>query len=290
LEPVDLVQKVETPVYHSPRHGSIIQNKESNKVISENDNIYHVDEVFEAYITRATDLANTDADTVNLENKRTGKEKKESRAVLQELKTLLVSKQMEWRVREAKALARQQGTDYSEPEPVPESVPVMASGLLSDSPGVETGSGQLYNLADIAWAAQDRGHQRCPAGVFFSDTSGSDSDSGLELLGKNKLFRRPLRPAAIKYQAARDIGGRVETVSNIDGRGKTVSDRQINIQPVGFDSKWVSRPYKMKIYYVFDLYSSLAAAAVAVCLQMRAGGREGAVEESFGDSYSDVDN
>jgi hypothetical protein len=62
------------------------------------------------------------------------------------------------------------------------------------------------------------------------------------LLGKNKLFRRPLRPAANKYQTGRDIGGRVETVSNIDGSGKTgmektVSDRQINTQPVGFDSK-----------------------------------------------------
>ena len=136
---------------------------------------------------------------------------------------MLVSKQKEWKVREAKALARQQETEYSEPEPVPESVPVMASGLLSARPGVETDSGQLYNQADIAWAAQDRGHQHCPP-----DTSGSDSDSCLELLGKNKLFRRPLRPAAIKYQAGRDIGG---------SRGKTVSDRLINTQPVGFDSK-----------------------------------------------------
>ena len=75
MEPVDLVQKVETPVDHSPSHVSIIQNQESNKVISENDNIQHVDEVFEAYITKATaDLANTDADTINLENKRTGEE------------------------------------------------------------------------------------------------------------------------------------------------------------------------------------------------------------------------
>jgi hypothetical protein len=99
-----------------------------------------------AYITSATDLANTDVDAINLENKRTGQEKKESRAVLQELKTVLVSKQKEWKVREAKALARQQGTDYSEPA----SVPVMASEMLSDSPGVETGSGQLYKQAYIA--------------------------------------------------------------------------------------------------------------------------------------------
>ena len=220
---VSTVQKLETTVASSPRHGRDIQNK----VITENFNIYHVDEVFEAYITNATvDLANTD--TINLENKRTGQEKKESRAVLQELKSVLVSKQKEWKVREAKALARQQETEYSEPEPVPESVPVMASGLLSARPGVETDSGQLYNQADIAWAAQDRGHQHSPAGILAFDTSGSDSDSGLELLGKNKLFRRPLRPAAIKYQAGRDIGG---------SRGKTVSDRLINTQPVGFDSK-----------------------------------------------------
>ena len=220
MKPVDpTVQKLETTVASSPRHGRDIQNK----VITENYNIYHVDEVFEAYITNATvDLANTDADTINLENKRTGQEKKESRAVLQELKSVLVSKQKEWKVREAKALARQQGTDYSEPEPEP----VMASGLLSARPGVETDSGQLYNQADIA---QDRGHQHSPAGILAFDTSGSDSDSGLELLGKNKLFRRPLRPAAIKYQAGRDIGGSI--------RGKTVSDRLINTQPVGFDSK-----------------------------------------------------
>ena len=78
-----------------------------------------MDEVFEANITKATvGLSNTDVDTINLENKRTGQEKKESRAVLQELKTVLVSKQKEWKVREAKALARQHGTAYSEPEPV----------------------------------------------------------------------------------------------------------------------------------------------------------------------------
>ena len=93
---VSTVQKLETTVASSPRHGRDIQNK----VITENFNIYHVDEVFEAYITNATvDLANTDADTINLENKRTGQEKKESRAVLQELKSVLVSKQKEWKVR-----------------------------------------------------------------------------------------------------------------------------------------------------------------------------------------------
>ena len=203
---------------HSHKHdGSDMQSN----VITENDDIYHVDEVFEAYITKATaGLSNADVDTVNLENKRTGREKIESRAVLQELKTVLVSKQKEWKVREAKAIARQQGTDYS--EPVPE---LMPSGLLSDSPGGETGSGQLYNQADIARADQDKRHHHCPVGVFFSDTSGSDSDSGLELLGKNKLFRRPVRPAATKYQADRE---------------KTVCARQVNTQPVGFDSKWVS--------------------------------------------------
>eukprot|EP00090_Calanus_glacialis_P007205 TRINITY_DN15665_c0_g1_i5.p1 TRINITY_DN15665_c0_g1~~TRINITY_DN15665_c0_g1_i5.p1 ORF type:complete len:614 (+),score=153.85 TRINITY_DN15665_c0_g1_i5:23-1843(+) len=190
LKPVDsTVQKLETTVASSPRHGRDIQNK----VITENYNIYHVDEVFEAYITNATvDLANTDADTINLENKRTGQEKKESRAVLQELKSVLVSKQKEWKVREAKALARQQGTDYSEPEPVP----VMASGLLSARPGVETDSGQLYNQADIAWAAQDRGHQHYLAGVFFSDTSGSDSGSGLELLGLEQAVQKTIETSS----------------------------------------------------------------------------------------------
>ena len=56
-------------------------------------------------------------------------------------------------------------------------------------------------------------------------------------------------------------------------------------------SEYLGRTVKKKyLICVIYLYFSLAAAAVAMCLQVRAGGREAAVEESFGDSDGDVDN
>merc|ERR1712142_1328174 len=160
-------------------------------------------------------------------------EKKQSRKVLRELKTALVSKQREWKVREARAIARQNGEAYEETD----------------------------NLVDIS----DEDNEDSPCDRLkiqtnaSSDSSCSDSESSTELLGKEMMFRRPLRPAAIKVQTVKG------------GLQSEEDTRLINTQPLGFDN-------------------SLAEAAVATCIQMRAGIGPSDREECFGDSDDSCDD
>ena len=241
------IEKVETPVLNHLDHESNSQAKQRYKVITEVDQVTHVDEVFEAFIDRdapAMDCLAADVMSEE-EKKKTGLEKKQSRKVLQELKTVLVSKQEEWKVREARALARQQGKAESENEHVvTHRQSLDDDSLLDDSLGCDNEPDVTvpYTTSDKAVAAN---HQHCPAGVSFSDSS-SDSDSGLELLGRNKLFRRPLRPAATKHLAPADRVRGDKQGKTTDRQGETTdrparhnetSDRQLNIQPVGFDSR-----------------------------------------------------
>merc|ERR1711953_567234 len=83
-------------------------------VIKEDDEIRHEDEVFEAFIKKdiSTDEGNEDEKRIDEEKNKN--DKKQSRRVLTELKTVLVEKQKEWRVREGKAIARQKGVEYVE--------------------------------------------------------------------------------------------------------------------------------------------------------------------------------
>ena len=244
---------METPVLNPLDHESNSPAKQRYKVITEVDQVTHVDEVFEAFIDRDAPAMDCSAADVmsEEEKKKTGLEKKQSRKVLQELKIVLVSKQEEWKVREARALARQQGKAESENEMTETTKHVVTirqspddDSLLDDSLGCDNEPDVTvpYTTSDKAVAAN---HQHCPAGVSFSDSS-SDSDSGLELLGRNKLFRRPLRPAATKHLALadsnmgympREITYRQGETTDRPARHNMTSDRQLNIQPVGFDSR-----------------------------------------------------
>lgn len=85
------------------------------KVIDEKTEIAHMDEVFEAFIASH----DYDPETLGFDDDFVAKEdveknkasKKQSKKVLNELKTVLVGKQREWEVREARAIARQAKVD-----------------------------------------------------------------------------------------------------------------------------------------------------------------------------------
>ena len=107
---------------------------------------------------------------------------------------MLASKQDEWQVREARALVSQQAEAISESETTQ---PIIVTKRLSP----DDDSLLNDNESDTTTGGIAGSHQHSPLEVSFSDFSGSDSDSGVELLGRNKLFRHPLRPAANKQRA-----------------------------------------------------------------------------------------
>ena len=60
--------------------------------------------------------------------------------------------------------------------------------------------------------AQSPSYLRGPSGLYDSESS-SDSGSGLQMLGKPKLFKRPIRPAANKRRGCLTKSVSVEKVS-----------------------------------------------------------------------------
>jgi len=86
-------------------------------IIQEKVDIAPVDEVFEAYIAARDNNQNSeevDDLITNDEAKRNEANKKQSENVLKELKTVLVGKQKEWEVREARAIARQANIGFDQ--------------------------------------------------------------------------------------------------------------------------------------------------------------------------------
>jgi len=234
-------EKSEMEISHPAcfERANVSQDKlmENIKVIGETDAVVHVDEVFEAFIDSNTaSIDSIDIDELKEDyNIKRLEEKNHSRKLLKELKSVLKVKEKEWIDREARALARIQNetiTDSGSHEykcdlPVPVSVTE-----LHHSPGISSGS------------------------------SCSDSDSGLELLGRYKQFKRPLRAAAVKQQAARD---RVTTCSS---RDRTVNKSDIRINS--------------------DITFSVAEAVAARCSQLRQ--QDGVGEEFFGECDSGSDS
>ena len=149
---------------------------------------------------------------VEEEDKKNGKKNKQSRKVLKELKTVLVSKKKEWEVREARALARQNGEDYDD---------TYSEVVLNEEDNSDDNRVNENNSVDD-----------------FSDSSWSESESCMEMLGKTKMFRRPMRPAARKLETA---GWQAEKCT-----------RQINTQPVGFDNRSV-----LNLYDICTAHSSI---------------------------------
>jgi len=212
----DALETVEITI--NPRHIKQIQCNEIEEekpaedgrtiiILNENDEILHEDEVFEAFIKK--EMCEAKEDEKVLEDRAVKKDQKQSRRVLSELKTVLVEKQKEWRVREGKAIARQRGVEYVEDNVdyslCPSDLRTFRQAHLSDEEEEESSS--VENI---------------PAAV------------GHQLLSNNKLFRRPRRAAATKTKTRRlDSSERSENII-IDREGIA---RTLNIQPTGFDSQ-----------------------------------------------------
>merc|ERR1719158_2389419 len=212
----------------------INDRKLDKKICWEDETTDHLDEVFEAYTQNCRGNFNTCSERREEEVKNRF-EKKQSKKVLRELKTALVSKQREWKVIEARAIARQNGEAFEETDNVLD---------ISDEDNEDTPCDRLKIQTNAS-----------------SDSSCSDSESSTELLGKKMMFRRPLRPAAIKLQTVK---------CELQSEEGT---RLLNTQPIGFDN-------------------SLAEAAVARCIRMRTdfmpSGR--GEEECFGESDNSCDD
>ena len=201
----------------NPEHIQKIQSKEIQEeeqdedrgkiiVIKEDDEIRHEDEVFEAFIKKDISTDEGNEDEKRIDEGKNKNDKKQSRRVLTELKTVLVEKQKEWRVREGKAIARQKGVEYVEDK-------------------VE------YSLSESDLRTFRQAH--------LSDDESSSMENiseavGHQLLSSNKLFRRPGRAATTKNRKKKaDSSERSENVI-FDREG---IPRTLNIQPSGFDSQ-----------------------------------------------------
>ena len=108
------------------------QNKQRVTFIDDTDEVSHMDEVFEAFIASrdiSQEVLGFDDDFVTEEEKQKSKrEKRQSKKVLEELKGVLVGKQKEWEVREARAMARQKNV-VSEDEDSTQNIAVVKSKI-----------------------------------------------------------------------------------------------------------------------------------------------------------------
>ena len=188
------------------------KNNDSKKIIiSENDEIRHEDEVFEAEIIKELSGDEHLEEDKSNEVKTNTKEKKQSKKVLNELKSVLVGKQKEWRVREGRALARQRGEEYVE------------SSDVEDT---------NYKLTEEDLKSFRESHLSDESDEEIGE-SGVRSEVGHRLLTSSKMLRRPRRPAALKQKPNLPESRETENVfTDREGRQRT-----INIQPSGFDNQ-----------------------------------------------------
>ena len=214
----DALETVEITI--NPEHVKQVQSKEFQEekpaeagreiiVLNENDEIRHEDEVFEAFIKNEISGDEAKEEEKVHEERGIQADQKQSRRVLSELKTVLVEKQKEWRAREEKAIARQQGVEYVEDQ---------VDYSLCES---DLRTFRQAHLSDEEEEEESSSMENIPTSVAH------------QLLSNNKLFRRPQRAAATKNQAKRlDSSERSENII-IDREG---IPRTLNIQPSGFDS------------------------------------------------------
>ena len=203
--------------------------------ITENKEIKHYDEVFEAFIKDSDHkiLDQDDKEDIQ-EAKEKLKESKQTKKVLRELKSVLVGKQMEWKVREEKALARQKGDSYS----------------IENESKTEV----VVNIQQSQEVKQDRHTDRISLGSSAStdcDTDLDDSDDktsivGHTLLSNQNMFRRPKRvkksaksSKTVKFSPFESDETKLTAVIDnvITDREGTL--RTLNTQPIGFDNRSV---------------------------------------------------
>ena len=208
INPEPMIEKIDIVEIEKEK-----KNNDSKKIIiSENDEIRHEDEVFEAEIKKELSGDEQLEEDKSNEVKINTKQKKQSKKVLNELKSVLVGKQKEWRVREGRALARQRGEEYVE---------------SSDVEDVTN-----YKLTEEDLKSFRESHLSDESDEEIGE-SGVRSEVGHRLLTSSKKLRRPRRPAALKQKPNLPEFQETKNVfTDREGRQRT-----INIQPSGFDNQ-----------------------------------------------------
>ena len=153
-------------------------------LITESKEIERYDEVFEAFIKASdrTILDHDDKEDIQ-EVKVKLKESKQTKKVLRELKSVLVGKQLEWKVREEKALARQNG-DILSIETKTEDVRNESLELQQEM------KADRYSLSSSESSEYDTDHNDS------QDNCSKDKsfEVGHKLLNNQNMFTRPKRP------------------------------------------------------------------------------------------------
>ena len=228
LNPEDKILKMQ-----SDEEDTTKVDKEGNiTLIPENKEIKHYDEVFEAFIKDSDHkLLNKDDQEDMQEAKEKLKDSKQTKKVLRELKSVLVGKQREWKVREEKALARQNGENLS----------------------IETNTDvELKQCLDVQQEKQGDRYSLGSSSDCDIDQDDSDDDStedktsivGHTLLNNHSMFRRPKHP-----KKSTKSKGNFSSLESTETQLPSVIDnvitdkegrlRTLNTQPIGFDNRLV---------------------------------------------------
>ena len=232
LNPENTILKIQSEIGDSTK-----DEQDGNiTLITDSKEIERYDEVFEAFI-KASDLTNLDDDDKEdiQEVKVKLKESKQTKKVLRELKSVLVGKQLEWKVREEKALARQNGDNLS--------IETKTEDVINESLELEQEMKTDRNSLSSSESSE------CGTDHDDSDDDCSNDKSfklGHKLLNNQNMFTRPKRPKRSTKSSTTVIvspseSDEIKLPSVIDN---VITDREgvqrtFNTQPIGFDNRLV---------------------------------------------------
>ena len=151
-------------------------SSQDDQIVDENEEIAHMDEVFEAFISHdfSVEGLGFEDDFVPREPQ-TGKEAKQSKRVLTELKSVLNGRMKETEVREAKALSRQNGIEENGVRPQHEdpSKSLMTTNILGLSQETDTDADSILsdtNTIKSGDLVASNGHARASNGRCPGET------------------------------------------------------------------------------------------------------------------------
>lgn len=229
---------------------SKLEEKSVQRIITEDEDLVHQDEVFEAII-RFSEIAEEEGDDLDslIEDKKKLKESSQAKKVLSELRSVLVHKQNEWKIREGKALARQKGEEYVEEED--------DSSIKSQMNKINPES---FDLTAESFTDSD---------VDEDDERRTES-VGHQLLKTDKLFKRPKkasnkpsRPQTYNEEAELKIEqdlkfslrNHLSRMNDNVLKDKEGRLRTFNVQPIGFDNRLATEAIKSRLVMMNNMDS-----------------------------------
>ena len=211
-------------------------------LITENKEIKHYDEVFEAFIKDSDHkiLDQDDKEDIQ-EAKEKLKESKQTKKVLRELKSVLVGKQMEWKVREEKALARQNGDTY------PIENELNTEEVVNNQQSQEVLQQERHADADRYSLGSSASPESSDCDTDHDDSEDKASIVGHTLLNNQNMFRRPkrLKKSAKSSKTVKFSPFESDETNLTSAIDNVITDREgtlrtLNTQPIGFDNRSVS--------------------------------------------------